>query len=69
MTRTHAAVQLLAHGPLTFREFVNVTGWTAQAATGALRWLIETDRVQTAPIAGKRLKVYALAGGSNDPLN
>lgn len=28
MTRTHAAQQLLAHGPLTFSEFMAITGWT-----------------------------------------
>jgi len=27
MTRTHAAVQLLRHGPLTMPSFIKITGW------------------------------------------
>ena len=30
MTRTHVAKKLLEHGPLTFCEFVTITGWTVR---------------------------------------
>jgi hypothetical protein len=45
MTRTHAAQRLLAHGPLTFREFVEITGWSRYACMKTLGWLQETSRV------------------------
>lgn len=32
MTRDHAALQLLAHGPLTRTEFREITGWHPRAA-------------------------------------
>jgi len=36
MTRRHAALQLLALGPLQFREFVEITGWPARVCTQTL---------------------------------
>ena len=45
MTRTHAALKLLEHGPLTWAEFVAITGWPRRAARKCLNWLIETGRV------------------------
>lgn len=41
MTRTHAAMQLLAHGPLTFREFAAITGWPSAACRGVLSYLVD----------------------------
>lgn len=39
MTRTHATLQLLAHGPLTFRDFREITGWPPRVCTGTLAHL------------------------------
>jgi len=36
MTKRHAALQLLALGPLQFREFVEITGWPARVCTRTL---------------------------------
>lgn len=39
MTRTYAAKRLLEHGPLSFADFVAVTGWTAAQCANALEKL------------------------------
>ena len=44
MTHTHAALQLLALGPLTFREFVAVTGWPYKTARGVISYLQQSGR-------------------------
>lgn len=36
MSRTHAARMLLALGPLSFRDFHAITGWTARQCTRVL---------------------------------
>lgn len=41
MTRTHAALQLLAHGPLRFKEFQSITGWPAKRCKWVLQYLDE----------------------------
>lgn len=41
MTRTHAARQLLAHGPLTFGEFVSITGWPYAECRRVLSYLVD----------------------------
>lgn len=46
MTRTHAAKRLLEHGPLTFGEFVTVTGWPYKTARKTISWLQQTGRVR-----------------------
>jgi len=45
MTRTYAAQRLLEHGPLTFGEFVTVTGWPYKTARKTISWLQETGHV------------------------
>lgn len=42
MTRTHAARQLLALGPLSFGEFVTVTGWPVSTCRRVLSYLVDT---------------------------
>ena len=32
MTRTHIALELLKHGPLTLGEFMTITGWPSYTA-------------------------------------
>ena len=39
MTRVHAIRQLLALGPLTFREFREITGWPPRQCSGLLRYM------------------------------
>lgn len=41
MTRTHAARQLLALGPLSFAEFVAITGWPIKACRRVLSYLVD----------------------------
>ena len=41
MTRTHAARQLLALGPLTMAEFVEITGWPVSACRRVLSYLVD----------------------------
>lgn len=73
MTRTYAARMLLAHGPLTRPELVEITGWQQKEVTGVLACLIRTDsvaisyRIATDRKHGSRKKtrLYALASSSN----
>lgn len=46
MTRVHAARQLLALGPLTPREFREITGWPGEVCRNTIRWLAATKRVR-----------------------
>ena len=39
MSRTHAALQLLALGPLHYREFREITGWPSRVCTATLYYL------------------------------
>lgn len=41
MTRTHAARQLLALGPLTFGQFATITGWPVAACRRVLSYLVD----------------------------
>lgn len=41
MTRTHAARQLLAHGPLSFQQFAQITGWPRAACRRVLSYLVD----------------------------
>jgi hypothetical protein len=41
ITRTHAARQLLAIGPLTFREFAEIMGGSVQSCRRVLSYLVD----------------------------
>lgn len=41
MTRTHAALQLLAHGPPRFKEFQAITGWPEKRCKWVPQYLEE----------------------------
>lgn len=62
MTRTHAARQLLALGPISFGEFVTVTGWPISACRRVLSYLVddlgEADRLG---------RLYQLTNGKQLP--
>ncbi|MCC2632158.1 MAG: hypothetical protein K0S48_44 [Ramlibacter sp.] len=60
MTRTYAAKRLLEHGPLTFTEMREITGWPARVVAGALRSLMETG-VAVAERCGRHKNLYRLA--------
>jgi hypothetical protein len=45
MTRTHAAYQLLRHGPLDLQEFQEITGWKYWACVRALHILRQRGQV------------------------
>lgn len=42
MTRAHAARMLLAHGPLSFGDFVTITGWHVSTCRNVLSYIVDT---------------------------
>lgn len=46
MTRTHAAYQLLRHGPLNASDFKEITGWTTYTCEHALKRLRKRGKVR-----------------------
>lgn len=60
MTRTYAAKRLLEHGPLTFAEFLAITGWTKGAADNVLVRLRNWGLCQIVHVTGNHRRVYAL---------
>jgi predicted ArsR family transcriptional regulator len=60
MTRTYATRRLLEHGPLTMAEFLEITGWTWNAARSVLARLMESGAVQAEKVSAHRC-VYRLA--------
>lgn len=62
MTRTHAARQLLAHGPLTQPEFLEITGWKPKVVSLVTQRLMQTGDVVPVNLSGTRH--YALASSS-----
>jgi hypothetical protein len=59
--RTYIASRLLEHGPLTFREFQEITRWPVPACYSALRDLVATGRAYFNEGPGCRRRVYHLA--------
>lgn len=51
---TTNAQKLLAHGPLTAIEFVEITGWPDKAARRTLQWLHERGVLTVINEGGKR---------------
>lgn len=62
MPRTYVAKRLLEHGPLSFAQFQEITGWTAEACGAALRGLVETGIACFTEELGSRRRVYRLRG-------
>ena len=61
MTRTYAGKRLLEHGPLTFREFCQVTGWTRKQSGRTLEQLCKVGGVEMrGHVRGRRL--YQIKG-------
>jgi len=69
MTRTYAAKRLLELGPLSWPEFVQITGWPEKPAARTLDHLVNTGTAryeyQWSPAHAARrrtkVRVYALA--------
>ena len=59
MTRTHAAYQLLRHGPLNAREFKEITGWPTYTCEDALKLLRKRGKVRlVARGGGPKRSIY-----------
>ena len=59
MTHTYALKRLLEHGPLTFAEIVDISGWAFSSVDSALRRLINADVVEQKALDARRFH-YAL---------
>jgi len=59
MTRTYAAKRLLEHGPLNFRELVEITGWPPRVCSTTLKNLKRRGVVSC--INHERCTVWRLA--------
>lgn len=60
MTRNNALKRLLEHGPLTFGQLVDITGWKVSQVRGAVSNLMADGTVQA---EGEKMKmVYSLTG-------
>lgn len=59
--RTYTAKRLLEHGPLTYREFKEITGWPENAVESTLKGLVDTGIAQFSEEAGNRRRLYSLA--------
>jgi len=60
MTRTYAARRLLEHGPLTFSEVQEITGWPKPVVDSALQRLCRRGVVRVVNCGGVR-RAYRLA--------
>jgi hypothetical protein len=66
MTRTHAARQLLAHGPLTLGEFLTITGWHYKTCRRVLSYLVD-DLGEVSRHSGVyRFDNKKIVGGTSD---
>ncbi len=61
MTRTHCARKLLEHGPLTYGEFMEITGWRHSVAKSVIGKLVERGSVQRTTERGCFRYIYRLA--------
>lgn len=64
MTRTYAALRLLELGPLTFREFAEITGWPVKASRRIWKHLLYSCWISPVSRIGKCL-IWGLNGLAN----
>ncbi len=65
MTKTHALLKLLEHGPLTRQEMREITLWTDRQIHSTLQYLSREDRIR--PVGKKGMNnqtPWALTNGS-----
>lgn len=60
MTRRYAAKRLFEHGPLSEREFVQITGWPFAAAHSAILALLDCGVLESFRETGTSRKLYRL---------
>lgn len=61
MTRPYAATRLLEHGPLTFAEMLEITGWSEKTLESALRRLMRQGTVRRLHQRGRHRHLLALS--------
>jgi hypothetical protein len=61
MTRAYIARQLLKHGPLTQRQFKEITGWSAKHAEDTIHSLYRHRKVLRFVPPGGKQYLYRLA--------
>ena len=61
MTRTYAAKRLFEHGPLTCKEFHEITGWTKQKAYTTLQKMTIVGTIVFFYPSKKGVRHYKLA--------
>lgn len=61
MTRTYAAKRLLEHGPLSYKEFHEITGWTKQHAYTTLQNMLMVGTIVFFYPTKKGVRHYKLA--------
>lgn len=57
MTRNEAALKLFSHGPLSVREFIQITGWGEKVAYNVL-----SELASSGDLARPKRGMYQLAG-------
>lgn len=60
MTHSYACIRLLQHGPLTFTQLLEITGWPRISVEYVVRKLVAAGILLPANIGGKRH--FALRG-------
>jgi len=61
VTRFYAAKRLLEHGPLTFAELINITGWSAKAVEKTIYAMVDEGELIRFKQPGTRRNLYAAA--------
>lgn len=59
-TKAEAMTQLLRHGPLSFFEAVEITGWKRKCVEKALRKMASREQVERFFVPGRHRFVYRL---------
>jgi hypothetical protein len=65
LTRPYCASRLLEHGPLTFPQFQEITGWPKKTARYWLDVLIEEGEVRQFRQTGMRARMAAVRQGAH----
>ena len=61
MCRTYAAKRLLEHGPLTFAEMLEITGWNFKQVDHTLQTLLKQGIAKRIELTRSGRYVYGLA--------
>lgn len=61
LSRAHCTRQLLAHGPLTFRDYWQITGWPRSTAWDVLDLLLVRGEVKRMTAPGNPCFLFGLA--------